>query len=422
MVDRLQALDKHFESAAAKFGVNNFVHVPLAPADPILSLTTGFKNDKDPKKVNLGVGAYRDNNGKPYIFPIVKKVEHQIVNDVTLDKEYAPIEGVAEFCTGSSQVAFGWDNPELKSGRIVTAQTLSGTGALKIVADFLKKWRNAPIYISRPTWANHTPIFQAAGLEVRDYAYYDAKTKGLDLAGLLKDLSNAQPGSIVLLHACAHNPTGVDPTPEQWHEIARVMKENDLFPYFDVAYQGFASGDLEKDGYGMRYFVSQGFQMVVAQSFAKTMGLYGERTGALHVVCSDKATAEKVMSQVKIVIRSNYSSPPVHGARIAGRILTNVENRNQWLAELKAVTDRMNHMRIALKEALIKNGTKGNWDHVTSQIGMFSFLGLAPKQCEQMIQKHHIYMTGNGRISVAGLTTANVEYVANAIKDVVDHF
>ena len=393
-----------------------------APADPILSLTTGFKNDKDPKKVNLGVGAYRDNNGKPYVFPIVKKVEQQIVNDPSLDKEYAPIEGVADFITGSKQVAFGWDHPDVTSGRIATCQTLSGTGALKIVADFLKKFRNAPIYISKPTWANHTQIFNAAGLEVREYTYYDAKTKGLNLEGMLKDLANAQPGSIVLLHACAHNPTGVDPTEEQWHKIAQVMKENDLFPYFDVAYQGFASGCLNKDGYGMRHFLKEGFQMVVAQSFAKTMGLYGERTGAMHVVCADKATADKVLSQVKIIIRSNYSSPPVHGARIAGKILANPENRAQWLSELKAVTDRMNQMRVALKAALVKNGAKGNWDHVTSQIGMFSFLGLTPKQCEAMINKHHIYMTSNGRISVAGLTTANVDYVANAIKDVTDNY
>lgn len=365
-MERLENLNRQFAPQTTKHTTNNFTHVTQAPADPILSLTIGFKNDKDAKKVNLGVGAYRDNNGKPYVFPIVKKVEHEIVSDVILDKEYAPIEGVAEFCVGARQVAFGWEHPDVNSGRIVTAQTLSGTGALKIVADFLRKFRNAPIYQSKPTWANHTQIFQAAGLEVREYTYYDPKTKGLNLDGMLKDLANAQPGSIVLLHACAHNPTGVDPTPEQWHKIAQVMKENDLFPYFDVAYQGFASGDLEKDGYGMRYFLKEGFQMVVAQSFAKTMGLYGERTGAMHVVCTDKATADKVMSQVKIIIRSNYSSPPVHGARIAGKILTNKENRAQWLKELKAVTDRMNQMREALKQALIKNGAKGNWDHITS--------------------------------------------------------
>jgi aspartate/tyrosine/aromatic aminotransferase len=394
----------------------------MAPADPILSLTTNFKNDKDPRKVNLGVGAYRDNNGKPYVFPIVKKVENEVVADTLLDKEYAPIDGLPEFNHGSRGVLFGWDHPDVTSGRVASAQSLSGTGALKILADYLYKFRIAPIYVSKPTWANHQQIFKAAGLEVRDYTYYDPKTKGLDINGLLKDLENAQPGSIILLHTCAHNPTGVDPTPEQWHQIAKVMKENDLFPFFDTAYQGFASGDLEKDGYGLRYFIKEGFNMVIAQSFAKTMGLYGERTGALHVVCSDKATQEKVLSQIKIIIRSNYSSPPVHGARLASKILNVPEYRNQWLQELKAVTDRMNHMRAALKEQLVKNGTKGNWDHVTNQIGMFSFLGLTPKQCEQMISKHHIYMTGNGRISIAGLTSKNVEYVANAIKDVVDNY
>lgn len=211
-MERLEQINKHFDSQATKFGVNNFIHIELAPADPILSLTTNFKNDKDPRKVNLGVGAYRDNNGKPFIFPIVKKVEHEIVNDPTLDKEYAPIDGVAEFALGSRQVTLGWDHPDVNSGRVVTAQTLSGTGALKIVSDFLKKFRNAPIYMSKPTWGNHGAIFQAAGLEVREYTYYDAKTKGLNLDGMLKDLANAQPGSIILLHACAHNPTGVDPT------------------------------------------------------------------------------------------------------------------------------------------------------------------------------------------------------------------
>jgi aspartate/tyrosine/aromatic aminotransferase len=366
MESRLALLDAQFQPQLTKFGINHFVHVPMAPADPILSLTTGFRNDKDPKKVNLGVGAYRDNAGKPYVFPIVKKCELEIVNDATLDKEYAPIEGVADFIKGSQGVIFGWDAPVLASGRVATCQALSGTGSLKIVADFLAKWRKAPIYMSKPTWANHTQIFQAAGLEVRDYTYYDAKTKGLDLDGMLRDLSNAQPGSIILLHGCAHNPTGVDPTNEQWHKIAQVMKENDLFPFFDQAYQGFASGDLDIDGYGLRHFVKEGFQMVVAQSFAKTMGLYGERTGALHIVLSDKATAEKVLSQVKIIIRSNYSSPPIHGARIAGKILACTENRAKWLSELKAVTDRMNNMRTALKASLVKNACKGNWDHITN--------------------------------------------------------
>ena len=263
-MERLQLLDNQFTPQLTKFGVNHFLHVTMAPADPILSLTTGFKADKDAKKVNLGVGAYRDNSGKPFVFPIVKKVEREIVEDLTLDKEYAPIEGVADFILGSQMVCFGWEEPEIKSGRIATCQALSGTGSLKIVGDFLNKFRKAPIYVSKPTWGNHNAIFAAAGLEVRDYTYYNPKTKGLVLEGMIKDLTNAQPGSIILLHACAHNPTGVDPTPEQWHRIAQVMKEHDLFPFFDVAYQGFASGDLEKDGYALRYFLKEGFQMVIS--------------------------------------------------------------------------------------------------------------------------------------------------------------
>jgi aspartate aminotransferase len=263
-MERLTLLDNQFESQQTKFGGNNFSHIPQAPADPILSLTTNFKADKDDTKVNLGVGAYRDNNGKPFIFPVIKKIEHEVVNDLTLDKEYAPIEGVESFIKGSRQVVFGWDSPNVTDERITTCQTLSGTGALKILADFIRRFRNAPIYLSKPTWANHNQIFTGANLEVREYAYYDAKTKGLNLDAMLADLSNAQPGSIILLHTCAHNPTGVDPTPEQWAKIATVMKQNDLFPFFDTAYQGFATGDLDKDGFGLRHFVKEGFELVVA--------------------------------------------------------------------------------------------------------------------------------------------------------------
>jgi aspartate aminotransferase len=235
-MERLSQIAQHFESQNTKFTSNNFAHVQQAPADPILSLSVNFKNDKDAKKVNLGVGAYRDNNGKPFVFPIVRKVEQEIVNDATLDKEYAPIEGVAEFITGAKMVTFGWDHPDVTSGRVATMQSLSGTGALRILSEFLNKHRKAPIYLSKPTWSNHPQIFNAAGLEVREYTYFDPKTKGLNIQGMLNDLSNAQAGSIVLLHTCAHNPTGVDPTPEQWHEIAKVMKENNLFPFFDTAY------------------------------------------------------------------------------------------------------------------------------------------------------------------------------------------
>lgn len=265
-------------------------------------------------------------------------------------------------------------------------------------------------------------MFTAAGIETRYYRYYKATTRGIDIEGLLADLSNAPSGSAVLLHACAHNPTGVDPTKEQWKQIAEVCKKNQLYPFFDSAYQGFTSGSLDDDAWAIRYFVSQGFEMIVAQSFAKTMGLYGERTGAMHVLCQDKETAAKVMSQVKILIRTNYSSPPKHGGRIAGLILTKPELRAEWLAELGLVTKRMNDMRATLRAALEKAQVKGDWSHITTQIGMFSFTGLTTKQVEQMVKKHSIYMTADGRISVCGINTKNVQYIAEAIKDVVTNF
>ena len=331
---------------------NQFKHVAQAPADPILSLTTGFKADKNPKKVNLGVGGYRDNNGKPYVFPVVRKAEAAIVADHSLDKEYLPIDGLAEFNKGAQGVLFGFNSPLVGDARVASIQTLSGTGALRVVGDFLKKFKPSAMYVSNPTWGNHDKVFAASGVQVRQYRYFDKKTKGLDIRGMIEDLDNATAGSVVLLHTCAHNPTGVDPTEAQWQQIADVCKRRQLYPFFDTAYQGFTSGSLDKDAYGLRLFLSQGFEMVIAQSFAKIMGLYGERTGALHFVCADKATAQRVMSQVKILVRTNYSSPPKHGARIAAAILNNPQMRQQWLDELVVVCKRMNDMRTALRNSL----------------------------------------------------------------------
>lgn len=239
---------------------------------------------------------------------------------------------------------------------------------------------------------------------------------------MLEDLGNATPGSVVLLHTCAHNPTGVDPTNEEWNKIAEVCKRNNLYPFFDTAYQGFTSGSLDTDAYGLRLFASMGFEMIIAQSFAKTMGLYGERTGAMHVICANEKSAATVMSQIKIIIRCNYSSPPKHGARIAAAILNNTANRTQWLGELVAVCKRMNDMRAALRSAIEKKGVKGDWSHITTQIGMFSFTGLTPKQSDAMVNKHSIYMTKNGRISICGITTKNVDYIADCIKDVTENY
>jgi aspartate/tyrosine/aromatic aminotransferase len=419
-MNRLQSLNNQFDAQTTAH--RELAHVPQAPADPILGLSQGYKADKDPRKVNLGIGAYRCEKGKPYVFPVVRKAAAMVVNNHKLDQEYSPIDGNQEFNKGARGVLFGWDHKDVTSGRVVTAQTLSGTGALRVIADFLNKHRPAPIYVSNPTWGNHNAIFKIAGLDVRQYRYFDKKTKGLDFQGMIQDLKNATPGSCVLLHTCAHNPTGVDPTMDQWKEIANVCRENSLYPFFDTAYQGFVSGDLDKDGVGLRYFLDQGFEMVIAQSFAKIMGLYGERTGALHFVTADKAVGAKVLSQIKIIIRGNYSSPPLYGARIAAIILNQPEMRQQWLNELIMVTNRITAMRKALRQNLEQIGAKGTWDHVTTQIGMFSFTGLTPKQSEAMVSKHHIYMTKNGRISVAGLTNDNVAYVAQCIKDVTNNY
>lgn len=392
-----------------------------APPDPILGLTVAFKEDKDPRKCNLGVGAYRDNDGKPYVFPIVRKIEAELAKDTTIDKEYLPIDGLAEFCKGARMAVFGWDSPHVDSDRIGTIQTLSGTGALRVIADTLAAFKPGAIYVSNPTWSNHHGVFAAAGLKIREYRYFDKKTKGLDLAGCLADLEAAAPGSVVMLHTCAHNPTGVDPTEEEWKKIAEVCKRNQLYPFFDTAYQGFSSGSMDKDAFGLRHFLNEGFEMCISQSFAKVMGLYGERIGACHFVCADKATKERLMSQVRIIVRVQYSSPPKHGALVAAKILTNPEYRNAWLAELAPVCNRMNEMRAALKAALVKNGCPGDWSHITTQIGMFSFTGLTVAQSDRMVNHHHIYMTKNGRISICGVTTKNVDYIADAIKEVVTH-
>lgn len=343
------------------------------------------------------------------------------MSNLALDKEYSPIDGLADFNKGARGALFGWNHADVDSGRVVTAQTLSGTGALRVIAEFLKKFRPGPLYVSKPTWGNHKAVFAAAGVEVREYRYFKPSTRGLDLDGLIEDLAKAPAGSSVLLHTCAHNPTGVDPTRDEWKKIYDVCKANKLYPFFDTAYQGFTSGSLDEDAWGLRYFIDNGFEMIVAQSFAKVMGLYGERTGAMHVVCADKKTAAAVMSQVKILIRTNYSSPPKHGARIAALILNKEDLRKEWLGELTMVCKRMNDMRSALRAAIEASGVKGDWSHITTQIGMFSFTGLTPAQVTQMVKKHSIYMTQDGRISVCGVNSKNVKYIAASIKDVVEN-
>ncbi|KAG8908262.1 aspartate transaminase aat1 [Tulasnella sp. 417] len=410
---RRQAIPK-----AARF-ISAWAAVPQGPPDPILGITEAFKADKDPKKINLGVGAYRDDNGKPYVLPSVQKAE-DILAAAKGDKEYLPITGLASYTSAAAKLAYGADSAALKEGRIAVTQSISGTGALRIGGAFLARHypHSKTIYLPVPSWGNHTPIFRDSGLEVKGYRYFDKKTVGLDFEGLIEDLKNAPEKSIVLLHACAHNPTGVDPTPEQWKKISDVEKQ--LFPFFDMAYQGFASGDTSRDAFAVRYFVEQGHQVVLAQSFAKNMGLYAERVGAFSIVTSSPEEKARVDSQLKIVIRPMYSNPPIHGARVAGTILNDAQLYTQWEGEVKGMADRIIGMRDILYNKLTHDyKTPGEWGHIKSQIGMFSFTGLRPEQTKALAEKAHIYMTGDGRISMAGLNAHNLDYFAESVSAVV---
>ncbi|RDB28447.1 Aspartate aminotransferase, mitochondrial [Hypsizygus marmoreus] len=391
--------------------------VPAGPPDPILGVTEAFKADKDPRKINLGVGAYRDDNGKPYILGSVKKAE-EILAASKPDKEYLPITGLPEFTKRAALLAYGADSAPLTQGAVAVTQSISGTGALRIGGAFLARHypHSKIIYLPVPSWGNHTPIFRDSGLEVRGYRYFDKKTVGLDFEGLKADLQAAPEQSIVLLHACAHNPTGVDPTQEQWAQISDIVKERKLFPFFDMAYQGFASGSTTRDAFAVRHFVTQGHQIALAQSFAKNMGLYGERVGAFSLVTADPAEKARVDSQLKIVIRPMYSNPPLHGALIANTILGDTALYSQWEGEVKGMADRIISMREKLYGLLTHDlKTPGEWGHIKSQIGMFSFTGLGPEQTKRLAEKAHVYMTADGRISMAGLNAGNIEYFAQSV-------
>lgn len=393
--------------------------VPMGPADPILGLTERFKADSDPRKVSLGVGAYRDDQGKPYILPSVRDAEKRIY-DEKVNKEYAGITGIPEFVDLSLKFAYGEDSQALKEGRVTGAESLSGTGALRVAGEFINRFHGAgtPIYVPNPTWGNHIPIFKDSGLEVRKYAYYKPETRGLDFDNLMNDVQTADNGSIFLLHACAHNPTGVDPSHEQWDQLSQVMKEKEHIPFFDCAYQGFASGNAEHDAYSIRKFVADGHKVILSQSYAKNFGLYGERIGCLSFVAEDADEAKRIESQVKILIRPMYSNPPIHGAHIVKTILSDDTLKSQWYDECKGMADRIIEMRTLLRTTLEAGNNGKTWNHITDQIGMFCYTGLTEEQVARLADEHHIYMTKDGRISMAGVNSKNVEYVANSIDEV----
>ncbi|XP_015114179.1 aspartate aminotransferase, mitochondrial [Diachasma alloeum] len=394
-------------------------HVEMGPPDAILGVTEAFKRDNNPKKINLGVGAYRDDNGKPFVLPSVIKAEEKL-RAKGLDKEYSPISGNPDFCANSINLALGDGSDVVANKWNATVQGISGTGSLCIGAFFLNKFfpGNKEIYLPSPSWGNHTPLFKLAGLSVKSYRYYDPSTCGLDFKGVMEDISKIPERSIILLHACAHNPTGVDPKPEQWAELSALIKKKNLFPFFDMAYQGFASGDVARDAAAVRLFVKEGHNILLAQSFAKNMGLYGERVGAFSLIGSSGDEAARAMSQIKILIRPMYSNPPISGARIVNEILSDQQLKQQWLGDVKGMADRIIGVRTKLRENLKKNGSTRDWSHITDQIGMFCFTGLKAPEVEKLTSQFSVYLTKDGRISMAGVTSKNVEYLAHAIHEV----
>ena len=401
-----------------------FAHVPQGKPDPILSLAAKFAADPSPVKVNLGVGAYRDETGKPWVLPAVRRADEQMLNDPSVNHEYLPVKGLESFNKAAAHLMFG-SAAALQEQRLVSHQTLSGTGANHLGAKFLSRFYQFPggrkaIYVCEPTWPNHYSLFGEAGLEIEKYTYYDNKTLSLNFGGLLADLRAAPDGSVVLLHACAHNPSGVDPTPEQWREIADLFRAKRHFAFFDAAYQGFVSGDPDHDATAVRVFEAAGIPLLVCQSFAKNAGLYGERIGALHVVTANQHEAAAVSSQLNLITRSEISMPPAYGAHLVERILNQPELRAEWDANIKTMSQRIIEMRRALFDLLTnKYRTPGSWEHIVTQNGMFSFLGISPEQCQRLEDEGHIYLVKSSRISMAGLNPSNLEHVAQWIDRVV---
>lgn len=398
--------------------------VPLGPPDPILGVTEAFKADKNPNKMNLGVGAYRDDHGRPFVLKSVREAEAQIAKH-HLNKEYLPITGDPAYVKRSVELAYGADNPAVKNDLIAATQSISGTGALRIGGAFLSRWYakssggNPTIYLPTPSWGNHVPIFKDSGLEVGQYRYFDKKTNGLDFDAMLSDLKSIPNKSVVLLHACAHNPTGVDPSPAQWREISQVVKEKQHFAFFDMAYQGFASGDMDHDAFAVRLFLEDGHKIALSQSFAKNMGLYGERVGTFSIVTGDHDEKKRVESQIKILVRPMYSNPPLNGARIASEILGSKSLNTLWLSEVKKMAGRIITMRSELRNHLEYTYKSAHqWQHITNQIGMFCYTGLSATNVERLKSDFSVYLTKDGRISIAGISSGNVEYLAKAIHEV----
>ncbi len=395
-----------------------FSAVEMAPRDPILGLNEQYNADTNPNKVNLGVGVYFDDNGKLPLLQCVQAAEKTMMATPTA-RGYLPIDGIVAYDNAVKALVFGADSDVVKSGRVSTVQAIGGTGGLKIGADFLKKVSpQAKVLISDPSWENHRAIFINAGFEVDSYTYYDAAKRGVNFEGMLASLNAAAPGTIVVLHACCHNPTGYDITAAQWDQVIAVVKAKNLTAFLDMAYQGFGHG-IAEDGAVIGKFVAAGLNIFVSTSFSKSFSLYGERVGALSVVASDKEEASRVLSQLKIAIRTNYSNPPIHGGAVVAAVLNNPELRAQWEQELAEMRVRIKAMRQKLVDGLKAAGVQQDMGFITQQIGMFSYSGLTKDQMVRLRNEFGVYGTDTGRMCVAALNSKNIDYVCASIAKVV---
>jgi len=394
-----------------------FSAVEMAPRDPILGLNEQFNADPNPNKVNLGVGVYTDDNGKLPLLKCVAAAEQQML-EAPKARGYLPIDGIVAYDKAVQGLVFGADHAAVKAGRIATAQAIGGTGGLKLGADFLKRLNpGAQVLISDPSWENHRALFESAGFAVDTYPYYDAANRGINVEGMLAKLKAAAPGTIVLLHACCHNPTGYDLSDAQWAEVIAVIKAGGLVPFLDMAYQGFGNG-IAEDGAVVIKFLDAGLSYFVSTSFSKSFSLYGERVGALSIVSESADECARVLSQLKRVIRTNYSNPPTHGAQVVATVLTTPALRQMWEDELAEMRNRIKQMRTALVEALKAAGVAGDLSYITRQKGMFSYSGLNAAQMQRLRSEFGIYGVDSGRICVAALNTKNIQAVAAAIAKV----
>ncbi len=395
-----------------------FESVELAPRDPILGLNEQYNADTRAGKVNLGVGVYYDDQGRLPLLQAVRKAEIARI-EAAAARGYLPIEGIPGYNKGAQTLLFGQESDLLASGRVLTAQALGGTGALKIGADFLKQLLpESKVVISDPSWENHRALFERAGFTVDTYPYYDAASHGLNFSGMLQNLQELPPQTIVLFHACCHNPTGVDPTFEQWQQIVQVVKEKNLVPFLDIAYQGFGDG-LEEDASVVRLFAQHDLTMLISSSFSKSFSLYGERVGALTLVSSSKEESTRVLSQLKRVIRTNYSNPPTHGGTVVSTVLNTPELYTLWADELAGMRDRIRAMRIQLVQKLKDHGIQQDFDFVLKQRGMFSYSGLTAAQVDRLREDYGVYAVSSGRICVAALNSSNIDHVAASIAKVL---